>query len=107
MQHEPETLAEFWPYYLSQHANPTCRALHVAGTCIGTALAAASPLFPPLLIAAPIVAYGMSWTGHFVFERNRPASWFSAKHFVWSFISDYRMTALTLTGKLRLSEVST
>lgn len=29
------TFAEFYPFYLSQHANATCRRLHVIGTGIG------------------------------------------------------------------------
>jgi len=32
--------AKFYPYYLSEHSNRTCRRLHFAGTSLG-------PCFPP------------------------------------------------------------
>ena len=45
---------------------------------IAGALATGRPL---LLIVAPIAGYGCAWVGHFVFEKNRPATfgqpWFS------------------------------
>lgn len=106
MVREPQTYAEFWPYYLSQHADPRCRLLHVAGTTLAAGCLAASPLAPPLLLAAPAVGYTMSWIGHFAFERNRPASWHSPRHFWWSFLSDWRMTYLTLTGQLSLRQLA-
>ena len=28
-----------------------------------------------LLFAVSLAAYGLAWTGHFVFEKNRPATW--------------------------------
>ena len=56
------------------------------------------PLVPPALAAAPVVGYGLAWIGHFAFEKNRPASWHSAKHFAWSFRGDLRMWRLTVTG---------
>jgi hypothetical protein len=97
---EPGTFEEFWPYYVSQHLDPRCRRLHVVGTATGLACAAASPFAPPLLLAAPIVGYGCSWVGHFLYERNRPASWHSAKHFAWSFRADLRMLRYTLAGRM-------
>ncbi len=32
MTSRARTLSEFWPYYLSEHADPTTRALHFLGT---------------------------------------------------------------------------
>lgn len=97
---EPATFEEFWPYYVSQHLNRTNRRLHFVGTGIGLAHAAVSPLFPPALLLAPIYGYGMAWIGHFLFEKNRPASWFSAKHFAWSFRGDMRMFRLMARGRM-------
>jgi hypothetical protein len=57
-------------------------------------------VFPPALLLAPVVGYGMSWIGHFAFEHNRPASWYSPKHFVWSFRGDMKLWRLMLTRRL-------
>lgn len=97
---EPTTFEEFWPYYVSQHRNPTSRRLHFVGTTLGLGCVAVSPVFPPALLAAPVVGYGMAWIGHFAFEKNRPASWQSAKHFVWSFRGDLRMWRMMLVGDM-------
>jgi hypothetical protein len=97
---EPRTFEEFWLYYCSQHAHPWCRRLHFTGTALAMGCLLLSPLDPRLLVAAPVVGYGFSWVGHFVFERNRPASWHSAKHFVWSFMSDVRMVQRMLAGTM-------
>lgn len=101
---EPSTFEEFWPYYVSQHRDPICRALHFAGTSLAMGLVAMSPLAPPALVAAPVVGYGMAWIGHFVFERNRPASWHSPRHFWWSFRGDLRMWRFIVT-RLMAAEV--
>ena len=88
---------EFWPFYVSQHANPTCRLLHFTGTALGMAMVAASPLFPPIALAAPVVGYGFSWIGHFVFEQNKPATF---QHPLWSLRGDFRMFRLMLAGQM-------
>jgi len=96
----PASFEEFWPYYVSQHRDRTCRRLHFVGTSLAIGCVAISPWFPPALLAAPVVGYGLSWIGHFGFEKNRPASWHSAKHFAWSFRGDLRMWRLMLAGAM-------
>ncbi len=75
--------SRFYIHYLGEHRNPVCRLLHYVGSwlviaVIAGALATGRPL---LLIGAPIAGYGCAWVGHFVFEKNRPATfrqpWFS------------------------------
>lgn len=46
---------------------------------------------------APVLGYGMAWYSHFFVEGNRPATF---GHPVWSFLCDYRMFALILTGRI-------
>ncbi len=97
---EPETFEEFWPYYVSQHQHPTCRKLHFVGTTIALGCVAVAPLYPQALLLAPIAGYGMAWIGHFVFEKNRPASWGGVKHFAWSLRGDLRMWRKMVTGAM-------
>ena len=66
---------EFWPYYVAQHRNPTNRALHFVGTSLVIACLVAGFLVSPLwFVAMPFAGYGFAWAGHFLFERNRPAT---------------------------------
>lgn len=96
----PQSFEEFWPYYVSQHLDPTCRALHFAGTALAMACVAAAPLWPPALLAAPVAGYGLAWIGHFAFEKNRPATWGSPRFAVWSLRGDFRMWRRMVTGAM-------
>jgi hypothetical protein len=52
---------------------------------------------PWYALLAPVVGYAFAWTGHFLVEGNKPATF---GHPWWSFISDFRMAWLILTGQL-------
>ncbi|MEM8792910.1 MAG: DUF962 domain-containing protein [Pseudomonadota bacterium] len=95
------SFSEFYPYYLSEHSNPTSRKLHYLGTSIAIglmiyALLSASWL---LLIAVPVAGYLFAWIGHFFFEKNRPATF---TYPLWSLMGDFRMFFEAITGRLSL-----
>lgn len=96
----PTSFEEFWPYYVSQHKNPTCRRLHFVGTTIAMGCVAVSPFMPSALLAAPVAGYGLAWIGHFAFEKNKPASWGGAKAAWWSLRGDLRMWMYMLEGTM-------
>ncbi len=93
-----QSFAEFWPYYLSEHSRPECRAMHYIGTSCSLAAAVAGVVLSPwCLAAAPFAGYGFAWIGHFVFEKNRPATF---DYPLWSFLADFKMYGLFMTGRL-------
>ena len=94
-----QTYAEFWPFYLREHALPSTRRLHFIGTSLGTAIGITAAVTGRGLLvpAALVAAYGFAWFSHFVIERNKPASF---KYPLWSLISDYRMAGLMAVGQL-------
>ncbi len=92
--------ADFYPSYLAEHSDRTCRRLHFAGTTLGLAavLAALATLDWRWLVAGLLAGSGLAWTGHFFFERNRPAT-FSRP--LYSFLGDWVMWKDMLTGRIR------
>ncbi len=99
MSERIQTFEEFWPYYLGEHRNPVCRGLHYAGTtmALGTVAAATLTLNPGWLLLTPVVGYGPAWIGHFVIEKNRPATF---TYPTWSLRADFKMLGLALRGKM-------
>ena len=85
-----KTLAEFWPFYLGEHAHPVNRWLHAIGSLgvLGLVAATIATRQPLLLLAGPVVGYGFAWVGHFFVEKNKPASF---KYPLWSFRADWVM----------------
>ena len=94
------SFAEFWPFYLGEHSKPATRVLHCVGSLAAIGILVAVIvigrwyLFPLALIAG----YAFAWMGHFFIEKNRPATF---TYPLWSFIGDWKMLALMLTGKLK------
>ena len=92
--------ADFFPYYLQEHAKPTTRALHYVGTTLtfGFLAGAIATGNAWWLLGMPLAGYFFAWVGHFGVEKNRPATF---TYPLWSLISDYRMYFLWLGGRLR------
>ncbi len=96
-----QSFAEFYPDYLSQHQNRNCRQLHFIGSSLVllTTVYAGISGQPKLLLLLPVIGYGFAWFGHFIFEKNRPATF---DHPWYSLIADWMMFKDLLTGKLKL-----
>lgn len=96
---QPNSFDEFWPYYLTQHAQPRTRALHIFGTLTAVALltAAVATSTWQLALAAPVAGYAFAWLAHGLVEHNKPATF---GHPGWSLRADFKMCRLWLTGGL-------
>ena len=91
---------EFYPYYLEQHTNSVSRRLHVCGTLVALVLLIAAAFSGRwlLLPLALLAGYGPAWIGHFVFERNKPATF---GHPLYSLRGDFTMLGEVLSGRRR------
>lgn len=92
------SLKEFYPFYLSEHQNPNCRALHFVGT--GLVIISFITFLVTLnwiyLAIIPVLGYGFAWVGHFFFEKNKPATF---QYPGYSLASDFIMFFDIIRGK--------
>ena len=93
-----QSFSAFYPHYIQEHSNRTCRRIHVVGSALvlvvlGVAVATRNPWW---LVAMPLVGYGFAWVGHFFFEKNRPATF---KYPLWSLMGDWRMFWEVVSGR--------
>ena len=100
---EPSRFAsfrEFYPYYLQQHAHRTSRRLHIFGTllALAAAVAAVASGHWSWLLVVPIAGYLPAWLGHWLFERNSPATF---RHPLYSLRGDFTLLFEVLSGRRR------
>jgi hypothetical protein len=93
------SFSDFYPYYLAEHRKPATRRLHFIGTLlvILTVVYAIAMQRWGLLVLAPVFGYGLAWIGHFVFEKNRPATF---EHPLYSLAGDFVMFKDLLMGRI-------
>jgi hypothetical protein len=94
-----DRFADFYPYYLHEHRDSTCRRLHFIGTSLVILILAFAVLSAnwTLLWVLPLAGYAFAWVGHFFFEKNRPATF---KHPFYSLLGDFVMYKDMLRGKV-------
>ncbi|EFP64520.1 Predicted membrane protein [Ralstonia pickettii] len=97
--HSFGSFAEFYPYYLSEHQDRTCRRLHFAGSTVALVCLILLVLTGNLwwLLGAAVSGYAFAWVGHFGFEKNRPATF---RHPFYSLMGDWVMYRDIWTGKI-------
>ena len=91
---------EYYQHYLSLHQNINCRRLHFVGQLI-TLLYIIYALYNGnliLLLAAPFVIYPFAWSGHYFFEKNKPAA-FSRP--LWAKACDWVMLKDIIIGRIK------
>ena len=93
------TFKEYYEYYLTLHRNPINRFLHVVGNMltilyIFICIYSSSLIF---LIFSPFIVYPFAWSGHFFFEKNKPAAW---SHPLWAKACDWLMIRDMIRDKI-------
>lgn len=98
---EFKSFSAFYPFYLSQHQNKTCRRLHFVGSGLIIFMLTYIVITTAwqLLWSLPLIGYGFAWVGHFFFEKNKPATF---TYPIYSLIGDWVMFKDILLGKLKL-----
>ncbi|MBB0023536.1 Mpo1-like protein [Ralstonia pickettii] len=97
--HSFGSFAEFYPYYLSEHRDRTCRRLHFVGSTVALVCLILLVFTGNLwwLLGAAVSGYAFAWVGHFGFEKNRPATF---RHPFYSLLGDWVMYRDIWTGKI-------
>jgi hypothetical protein len=94
-----QRFADFYPFYLSEHRNRSCRRLHFLGASLSLVCLALflGTLNAWWILVGLLCGYGFAWLGHFAFEKNRPASF---RQPLYSFMGDWVMYAQIWRGKI-------
>lgn len=91
---------EYYQYYLTLHQNKWTRRLHVLGQLATVSFVTLCILHHLwfMLLLTPFIVYPFAWSGHFFFEKNKPAAF---SHPLWAKACDWVMLKDILTGKIR------
>jgi len=92
--------SEFYPFYLSEHGDHVNRRLHFLG-CIVVIVIVLFAIVTQKWIAllfVPIVGYGFAWIGHYLFEKNKPATF---TYPLYSLMGDWVMFKDIIIGKIK------
>jgi len=95
------SLKEYYKHYLTLHQHPKCRLLHFIGqwaTIFYTVMVVYSGYWL-LLLLVPFVVYPFAWSGHYFFEKNKPAAFsdpWKAKMSDWIMFKDIILGRLSI-----------
>jgi len=92
-------LREYYKHYISLHQNLWCRRLHVIGqffTILFVFFTLHNQLWF-LLLFSPFVIYPFAWSGHYFFEKNKPAAF---KNPIYAKLSDLIMLKQWILGEI-------
>tara|TARA_Y100001938_G_scaffold137412_1_gene201542 strand:+ start:942 stop:1235 length:294 start_codon:yes stop_codon:yes gene_type:complete len=95
------TISEYYKYYLTLHQHPKCKLLHFIGQLVTIIFFVwlINNLYWYFLPIVPFVIYPFAWSGHYFFEKNKPAAFHNP---VKAKISDWIMFKDILLGRLRI-----
>ena len=93
------TFSEYYEYYLTLHQNKWTRRFHVLGqiATISFVTFVVMTKMWLLLLLTPFVVYPFAWSGHYFFEKNKPAAF---KNPLWAKLSDWVMFKDWILGRV-------
>ena len=92
------TFNKYYEYYLTLHQDIWTRRLHIVGqisTIVYIIFAIKVSLW--LLFFAPFIIYPFAWSGHYYFEKNKPAAFSNP---LWAKASDWIMFKDWILGRI-------
>ncbi len=92
---------DYYKEYLLLHRNKNCRRLHFIGqwfTIVFTIIILKYNLWY-LIPLIPFVVYPFAWSGHYFFEKNKPAAFGDP---IKAKISDWMMFKDILIGRIKI-----
>ena len=95
------TFKQYYKHYLTLHQNRWCKILHMIGQAVTISYISVVIYLQYwlLLLLAPFVVYPFAWSGHFFFEKNKPAAF---KRPLWAKACDWVMLFDIIRGKVKL-----
>ena len=93
------TFGQYYKHYLTLHQNKWCRRLHVLGqlTTVMFTVFVFYNSYWLLIPLIPFVVYPFAWSGHYFFEKNKPAAWSRP---LWAKACDWVMLKDMLIGRV-------
>ena len=92
---------EYYKYYLTLHQDRRCRRLHFIGQVI-TLIFTVFVIYNWywfLIPLIPFVIYPFAWTGHYLFEKNKPAAFHNP---IKAKICDWIMFKEIMMGRIKI-----
>lgn len=92
---------EYYKEYLKLHTDPKCRLMHFLGITATIIYTILSILFESWfgLFFTPLIVYPFAWSGHYFFEKNKPAAFNNP---IKAKIADFIMFKDILLGRLTI-----
>tara|TARA_X000001036_G_C20555034_1_gene755988 strand:- start:358 stop:651 length:294 start_codon:yes stop_codon:yes gene_type:complete len=94
-------LKSYYNYYLTLHRNAKCRFLHFIGQLFTIIFLGVVIYYQKyiLLFITPFIIYPFAWSGHYFFEKNKPAAFSNP---LYAKISDWIMFKDVLLGRIKI-----
>lgn len=92
---------EYYKHYLTLHRHPKCRLMHFIGqwATIGFVVLIVYTKYWLLIPILPFIVYPFAWSGHYFFEKNKPAAFsdpWKAKIADWVMFKDIILRRITI-----------